>query len=141
MAVEKRAEALWKGNLLEGSGTAAGASGSFDVAVTWAKRSEEGAGSTSPEELIAAAHASCYAMALSHGLAGDGTPPGELRVTATVGFQAGEGITGSHLDVRGRVSGNDQAGFERAAAAAAESCPVSKALAGVSITHSATLEP
>jgi osmotically inducible protein OsmC len=141
MAVEKRAEAVWRGSLLEGSGVVNTASGALrDLVVTWPMRSEQGAEATSPEELIAAAHAACYSMALSHGLAQDGTPPEQLNVTATVGFQAGEGITGSHLDVRGRVPGIDAAGFAAAAAAAAEGCPVSKALAGVEITHSAALE-
>jgi lipoyl-dependent peroxiredoxin len=141
MAVKKRADTVWSGNLLEGRGTVDAGSGALSgLDVSWPKRSEEGEGSTSPEELIAAAHSACYAMALSHELAGAGTPPEQLRVTATVGFQAGEGITGSHLDVRGRVPGIDEASFEQAAASAAENCPVSKALAGVSITHSATLE-
>jgi osmotically inducible protein OsmC len=140
MAVEKRAEAVWKGNLLEGSGTVTGASGAIrDLAVSWPKRAEQGEDATSPEELIAAAHATCYSMALSHGLAQGGNPPDELRVTARVGFQPGQGITGVHLDVTGRVPGIDAAGFESAAAAAAEGCPVSKALAAVPITHSASL--
>jgi osmotically inducible protein OsmC len=140
MAVEKRADAVWRGNLLEGEGSVAGASGAFDVAVSWPKRSEQGADASSPDELIAAAHASCYAMALSHGLAQGGTPPEELRVTATVTFQAGEGIKSSHIEVRGRVPGIGEEGFAAAAAGAAENCPVSKALAGVAISHSATLE-
>lgn len=140
MAVEKRASAVWKGNLLEGTGTVTAASGAFEVAVTWPRRAEEGPEATSPEELVAAAHAACYCMALSHGLTQAGTPPEELRVTATVGFQPGQGITGSHLDVRGRVAGIDEGGFAQAAAAAAEGCPVSKALAGVPITHAAALE-
>jgi lipoyl-dependent peroxiredoxin len=139
MAVEKRASAVWKGSLLEGSGTVTAASGAFEVGVSWPKRAEQGAEATSPEELIAAAHAACYCMALSHGLSQDGTPPDSLEVTATVGFQPGEGITGSHLDVRGNVPGVDGAGFEAAAATAAENCPVSKALAGVEITHTAAL--
>ena len=115
------------------------ASGAFtDLGVSWPKRTEQGAEATSPEELIAAAHAACYCMALSHGLAQAGNPPEELRVTATVGFQPGEGVTGSHLDVEGRVPGLDGPAFEQAAATAAENCPVSKALA-VAITHSARL--
>jgi osmotically inducible protein OsmC len=140
MAVQKRADAVWNGDLMSGSGTVKGASGAVDVAVDWPRRSEEGEGSTSPEELIAAAHAACYAMALSHGLAQGGNAPDELRVTATVSFQAGEGITGSRLEVRGKVPGIDQAAFEAAAAAAADGCPVSQALAGVAITHEATLD-
>jgi osmotically inducible protein OsmC len=138
MPVEKRATARWTGNLVEGSGTVAGASGAFDVAVSWPKRAEQGSDATSPEELIAAAHAACYCMALSHGLTQGGNPPDELNVTATVSFQAGEGIKGSALDVRGRVPGIDQEAFAAAAAAAAEGCPVSKALA-VPITHTAVL--
>jgi osmotically inducible protein OsmC len=139
MAVEKRAEAVWNGSLTDGSGGVRSASGAFEVAVTWPRRAQEGEGSTSPEELIAGAHASCFAMALSHGLTQAGNPPEELRVTARVGFQPGEGITGSRLEVEGRVPGIDQAAFEQAAATAASSCPVSKALAGVEITHSARL--
>jgi osmotically inducible protein OsmC len=140
MAVEKRAEVTWTGSLVEGSGVVSTGSGTLSgVSVTWPMRSEQGQEATSPEELIAAAHAACYSMALSHGLTQGGNPPEELRVTATVGFQAGAGITGSHLAVEGRVPGLDAAGFEAAAAAAAEGCPVSKALAGVTITHSAAL--
>lgn len=139
MAVSKQASAIWHGTLTEGSGSVSGASGAFGpLNVTWPRRAEVGAEATSPEELIAAAHASCYCMALSAGLGKGGTPPEELRVTATVGFQPGEGITGSHLEVSGRVAGLDQAGFAAAAAAAAEGCPVSKALS-VPITHTATL--
>lgn len=140
MAVEKRATAVWQGNLLEGSGTVSGASGALgEVAVSWPRRAEQGAEATSPEELIAAAHAACYSMALSHGLAQGGTPAKELRVTATVGFQPGQGITGIHLDVSGTVPGLEQAAFAEAAAGAAAGCPVSKALAAVEITHAATL--
>jgi osmotically inducible protein OsmC len=140
MAVEKRASAVWRGSLMEGDGTVSGSSGAFtDLGVSWPKRAEQGTEATSPEELIAAAHAACYCMALSHGLAQAGNAPEQLEVTATVGFQPGQGITGSHLDVRGRVPGIDQAAFEEAAAAAAAGCPVSKALAGVEITHTARL--
>jgi len=140
MAVEKKATTVWRGSLIEGGGTVTSGSGVLrDVEVTWAKRAEIGADATSPEELIAAAHAACYCMALSHGLSQAGSPPEELRVTATVGFQPGQGITGSHLDVQGRVPGLDASGFASAAATAAENCPVSKALAGVEITHSAAL--
>jgi osmotically inducible protein OsmC len=103
-------------------------------------RSEQGLEATSPEELIAAAHAACFSMALSHGLSQGGNPPDELRVEATVGFQAGEGITGIRLNATGRVPGIDAAAFEEAVGEAARGCPVSKALAGVEITHSAALE-
>ena len=140
MAVEKRASAVWRGSLVDGEGNVTAASGAFtDLSVTWAKRSELGPEATSPEELIAVAHAACFSMALSHGLTQDGTPPEELNVGVTVGFQAGEGITGITIDVSGRVPGIGQAGFEAAAAIAAQNCPVSKALAGVPIGHSARL--
>jgi osmotically inducible protein OsmC len=140
MAIERRADAVWKGNLVEGSGTVTAGSGAFSgLVVSWPSRAERVDENTSPEELIAAAHSACYSMALSHGLTQGGTPPEELNVTATVGFQAGVGITGIHLDVRGKVAGIDAAGFAAAAAAAAQGCPVSKALAGVEITHSAAL--
>jgi osmotically inducible protein OsmC len=140
MAVEKKATSVWHGSLLQGSGSVTSASGALkDLEVTWPKRAEQGEDATSPEELIAAAHAACYCMALSHGLSEGGNPPEELRVTATVGFQPGQGITGIHLDVQGRVPGVDASAFEAAAAGAAENCPVSKALAGVGITHSAAL--
>lgn len=140
MAVEKKASAVWRGSLMEGDGTVSGASGALtELGVTWPKRAEQGTEATSPEELIAAAHAACYSMALAHGLAQAGNAPERLDVTATVGFQPGEGITGSHLDVQGRVPGIDQAAFEAAAAAAAAGCPVSQALAGVKVTHTARL--
>jgi len=140
MAVHKRADAVWRGSVAEGGGRVSTGSGTLrDVEITWPKRSEQGEEATSPEELIAAAHASCFAMALSGGLSRGGNPPDELRVTATVGFQAGEGITGSHLEVTGKVPGIDQAAFEEAAAGAAKNCPVSKALTGVEISHTATL--
>ena len=140
MAVEKRATATWQGSLMEGSGSVSSDSGVLDsVAVSWPRRAEQGSEATSPEELIAAAHATCFSMALSHGLSQAGTPPQELRVTATVGFQPGQGITGSHLVVEGRVPGIEAAAFEQAAATAAENCPVSKALAGTTISHEARL--
>jgi osmotically inducible protein OsmC len=140
MAVEKRATATWTGNLTDGSGSVTSASGALSsLGVSWAQRAEQGPEETSPEELIAAAHAACYCMALSHGLTQAGNSPEELQVTATVGFQPGQGITGSHLDVQGRVPGLDAAGFESAAATAAAECPVSKALAGIEITHAARL--
>jgi osmotically inducible protein OsmC len=140
MAVEKRATATWKGNLTEGAGTVSPASGAFpELRVSWPRRAEEGSESTSPEELIASALGSCFSMALSHGLSESGNAPDELRVHTTVSFQAGQGITGARIEVQGRVQGIDSATFEQAAATAAENCPVSKALAGVEITHSASL--
>src|SRR2546430_688829 len=134
MATDRRAEVTWKGSLMEGSGTirstTSGAIG--EQAVTWAARAEDAeAGKTSPEELIAAAHAACFSMALSHGLAQAGNPPDELQTSATVTFQPGEGITKIALTVEGVVPGIDEDAFRQAAETAKENCPVSKALAAV----------
>jgi lipoyl-dependent peroxiredoxin len=140
---ERTANVTWSGSLLEGAGTidsvGSGAFGPLDV--TWASRAEdEHGGRTSPEELIAAAHASCFSMALSSGLAKAGTPPERLETSATVTFVPGEGITKSALTVRGTVPGLDEDGFRAAAEGAKENCPVSKALAGVpEITLDASL--
>ena len=134
MATERRADVTWRGSLLEGSGTIESTtSGAFGgLGVTWKARSEdETGGLTSPEELIAAAHAACFSMALSAALARGGTPADELRTSATVAFQPGEGITHIALTVDGSVPGIDEDGFRSAAQAAKENCPVSKALAGV----------
>ncbi len=134
MATERRAEVTWNGSLMDGSGTirstTSGAIG--EQPVSWPARStDDTGGSTSPEELIAAAHAACFSMALSHALAQDGHAPEELRSGATVTFQPGEGITKIALTVEGRVPGIDADGFKQAAASAKENCPVSKALAAV----------
>ena len=133
MATERRAEVTWRGSLMEGAGTidrvTSGALG--PLGVTWASRAEEPGGLTSPEELIAAAHAACFSMALSHGLAGAGTPPEQLSTSATVTFVPGTGVTAIALTVAGRVPGVDEAGFREAAEGARDDCPVSKALAGV----------
>jgi osmotically inducible protein OsmC len=140
MAVESRASASWKGDLIHGSGSVRPASGAFDaLALTWRQRAESRESGTSPEELIAAAHAGCFAMALSFGLGNAGHPPDELETSAAVTFQPGEGITGSHLRVRGKVPGIDAEEFRRAADDAKANCPVSKALAGVPITLDADL--
>ncbi|GLZ11028.1 peroxiredoxin [Actinomadura sp. NBRC 104425] len=111
--------------------------GAFEV--TWPSRAEEPDGRTSPEELIAAAHSTCYSMALSHALAGAGTPPEKVDTRAEVTFQPGEGITGVHLTVRASVPGLSAADFEKAAQDAKAGCPVSKALAGTKITLDAAL--
>ena len=142
MATDRTAEVTWHGSLTEGAGTidrvGSGAFGPLDV--TWASRAEEPAGRTSPEELIAAAHAACFSMAFSHQLAQNGTPPDELETSATVTFVPGTGITKSALTVRARVPGIDEATFLEKAAAAKSGCPVSQALAGVpEITLDATL--
>jgi osmotically inducible protein OsmC len=130
---ERRASVVWQGDLLSGSGTIAAApSGAFGpLDVTWTSRAEEPNGRTSPEELIASAWASCFAMALSNGLAKGGTPPERLETSATVTFQPGEGIIKGALSVRGTVPGLDDAGFSAAAEDAKQICPVSKALAGI----------
>lgn len=135
MAATRTAQVTWEGDLFHGRGTVtAGSSGLFrDAAVTWASRTEESQGRTSPEELLAAAHASCFAMALSHGLAGQGKKAERLEVTAVVTFdKVGEGfkVTSSALEVRGKVPGLDAAGFQQAAETAKEGCPVSQALKG-----------
>jgi osmotically inducible protein OsmC len=134
MATDRRAEVRWQGSLMDGSGTivstTTGAIGEQDV--SWPARStDEAGGVTSPEELIAAAHAACFAMALSNTLAQAGNAPDELRTSATVSFQPGEGITRIALTVEGSVPGLDGTAFEEAARTAKENCPVSKALAGV----------
>ena len=130
---DRTANVTWTGSLMEGGGTiesvGSGAFGPLDV--TWASRTEDSAGRTSPEELIAAAHASCFSMALSHALAQAGTPAERLETSATVTFVPGTGITKSALHVRGAVPGMDEAAFFEAAQGAKEGCPVSGALAAV----------
>ena len=111
--------------------------GTFDV--TWPSRAEEPNGRTSPEELIAAAHSACFSMALSHALAQAGNPPERLETSADVTFQPGEGITGIHLTVQGTVPGLSADEFAAAADKAKAGCPVSKALAGTTITLDASL--
>ncbi|MEA2194724.1 MAG: lipoyl-dependent peroxiredoxin [Solirubrobacteraceae bacterium] len=142
MAAESSATTVWEGDLAHGSGVATPQSGAFDATdVSWASRTERAAGKTSPEELLAAAHSSCYCMALSHELAEAGTPPDRLEATATVAFVAGEGVKSSHIVVSGRVPGIDQATFAAAASAAGEGCPISGALKGnVEISVEATLQ-
>jgi len=144
MAAERRASVTWKGDLIGGSGTidevGSGVFGPLDV--SWAARSEEASGGkTSPEELIAAAHASCFSMALSNVLAKAGNAPERLQTSAVVTFVPGTGITKSALSVRGTVPGLDADGFRAAAEDAKKNCPVSQALAGVpEITVDAELE-
>ena len=140
MATVRTANAHWEGSLLEGGGTVAlSTSGLATFDVTWAARSQDGADKTSPEELIAAAHASCFSMALSSGLAKAGTPPQALDTRADVTFQPGQGITGIVLTVRGDVPGLSAADFVAAAEDAKANCPVSKALTGTTITLDAAL--
>ena len=142
MAADRTAHVTWSGSLMEGSGTITSVeSGAFGpLEVTWAARTEDSEGLTSPEELIAAAHAACFSMALSHGLAQGGTPPDKLEVDATATFVPGTGITRIALSVRGTVPGIEEPAFMHAAQEAKENCPVSKALAsGPEITVDAAL--
>ena len=133
MAIEREAHATWEGDLRTGVGRFdLRSSGSMSgQEVTFASRFEQPGGKTSPEELIAAAHAACFSMALSHGLAQAGHPADELKTSATVTFQPGEGITKIALQVTGKVPGTSQDEFGQAAETAKANCPVSKALAGV----------
>jgi osmotically inducible protein OsmC len=142
MGAESSATTVWEGDLAHGSGTTTPASGAFPaVEVSWASRTKRAAGKTSPEELLAAAHASCYCMALSNELAQAGSPPERLEATATVDFEPGVGVKSSHIAVSGLVPGIDQRKFDEAAAAAGDGCPISGALKGnVDITVDATLE-
>jgi osmotically inducible protein OsmC len=142
MAIEREAKATWTGDLRGGQGE-------FDLEsshaveheqVTFASRFEQPGGKTSPEELIAAAHATCFSMALAGGLARAGNPPTKLETDAQVTLDNVDGITAIHLTVRGEVDGLDEAGFEQAAQEAKANCLVSKALAAVpEITLDASL--
>jgi osmotically inducible protein OsmC len=143
MATEKTARASWEGTLAEGRGQISAGSGAItDLAVTWKDRAEGGEG-TSPEELIAAAHASCVLMALAGGLARAGTPPTKLESEARTTFDKvgeGFGITRIELTIRGEVEGLDDDGFRQAAEGAKENCPVSQAVKGnVEVTLEASL--
>lgn len=143
-SAERRANVVWKGNLFQGSGTFdLASSGAVDnLPVTWASRAESPDGKTSPEELIAAAHAACYAMALSNTLAEGGNEPEELNISAVVTFDVDSlKVTTSALDVRGRVPGLDEEGFREIAEQAEQGCPVSNALRGnVDIQLNTTLD-
>ena len=147
MAAVRQANVTWSGDLPTGKGNVSAAtSGAFSgLEVSWPRRSESDAqGKTSPEELLAASHASCYAMALSAGLGRAKTKPESLNVTATVTFdKVGDGfkVVSSALEVRGRVPNIDDAAFQQAAEAAKEGCPISQALKGnVELSVKATLE-
>ena len=132
MATERKASVTWQGDLMRGQGTVesvtSGVLGPLEV--DWANRAEDAQGKTSPEELIAAAHAACFAMALSHGLAQAGHTPERLETSSTITFVPGTGITKSALTVTGTVPGLDEDGFRQAAEDAKENCPVSSALKG-----------
>jgi lipoyl-dependent peroxiredoxin len=140
MATTRIANAHWEGSLFEGSGRVSlDSSGLGTYDLTWASRSEDPNGRTSPEELIAAAHSGCFSMALSNGLAGAGTPPQALDTRAEVDFVPGKGITEVRLTVRGRVDGMSNDDFVAAAEDAKLNCPVSRALTGTTITVDAAL--
>ncbi len=145
MRALRRAEVTWEGNLIRGKGVVGAATSKAftDLPVTWASRSERADGRTSPEELVAAAHASCYAMAFSHGLNQGGATPKKLEVTAMVVFSDASGgpkVVSSALTVKGWVDGIDAAGFAEAAEAAKDGCPISQALKGnVELSVEATL--
>jgi len=140
MATTRNATTHWEGTLFEGAGKVTLESsgvGTFDV--SWASRAEDANGKTSPEELIAAAHSSCFSMALSNGLAKAGTPATSLDTSAAVDFVPGTGITEIRLTVKGVVEGISSEDFVAAATAAKEGCPVSQALAAVPIKLEASL--
>ncbi len=140
MALTSEATTLWFGDLMSGSGTTSlDSSDAAEFPVTWQARSAGVAGQTNPEELLGAAHSSCYSMALSKGLADAGHTAESLQVTAAVTFQPGEGITGSHLLVSAKVPGISDEEFQTFAEDAKANCPVSKALAGIPITLEASL--
>jgi osmotically inducible protein OsmC len=140
---ERTATSQWEGDLAHGNGVLNGASGALnDLAVTWASRTQLSDGKTSPEELIAAAHASCFSMALANELTQGGNPPERLDVSAKVTLDQRDGsptVTTSELTVAGRVPGIDESAFEQAAESARANCPISRALGGVEITVSASL--
>ena len=141
MALKSTGRTHWDGDLFTGSGTTSLDSGAAKpMQVTWKARAEDHGGLTSPEELIAAAHASCYSMAFSNTLAENDTPPTSLDATATATFVPGDGITLMELEVKGDVEGISDEKFQELAHAAKDGCPVSQALAGnVPITLTATL--
>lgn len=140
MAVTSTASTLWRGTLADGSGTTSLGTGTATLGVDWKARSEGSESTTTPEELLAAAHASCFAMAFSHGLGEAGHTPEELQVSAEVSFVPGTGVTTSVLKVTATVPGISEEEFEKLAHEAKDGCPVSQALAGVEISlGSATL--
>jgi osmotically inducible protein OsmC len=147
MAATRQARAVWNGDLATGSGeVSAVTSGKFSaLPVSWGARTEAPQGKTSPEELLAAAHASCYSMALSAGLAKGGTPPKRLEVSSKVTFDkvgADWTVVSSELEVKGDVPGIDQAAFAKAAEGAKDGCPISRALKNnVKLSVKATLAP
>lgn len=144
--VQRRVDVSWEGDLVGGSGIiTGGTSGAVsDLPISWPARTEDAGGKTSPEELLAASHAACYAMAFSYELTGRGSPPERLQVSATVGLDPKVGggfeVSSSHLDVTGTVPGMDRATFQEAARQAEQACPISNVLRGnATITVHASL--
>ncbi|QDG66582.1 MULTISPECIES: OsmC family protein [Micrococcaceae] len=141
MAATRTAHTVWNGDLITGSGqTTLDSSGLGTFEVTWKARTEAAEGKTSPEELIAAAHASCFSMAFSNMLAQAGHAPEEVNTKADVTFVPGTGITGSHLTVSAKIPGISEEEFQKIASEAKVGCPVSGALASIDITLDATLQ-
>jgi len=142
MAAASKATTIWEGSLTKGRGATSTASGTLnEVEVTWQARTDRTEDTTSPEELLAAAHSACFCMALSNGLAEAGNEAERLEATATVAFVPGEGVKSSRIELRARVPGIDQEAFEQAALDAKENCPISGALKGnLDLSVEATLE-
>lgn len=140
MSVTSEASTTWQGDLTAGSGQIAlETSNQGPLPVSWQARSEGSSSVTTPEELLAAAHSSCYSMALAHALTENGTPPSNIETTSSVTFVIGPKITGSHLNVSAAVPGISAEDFARIAEEVKSACPVSQALAGIEITLEATL--
>lgn len=139
MSVTSEATATWSGSLKDGSGSVEPASGIGTFPVDWRARSEGAESTTTPEELIAAAHSSCFNMALSNELGQAGFTPDNVRTTASVTFVPGTGVTGSHLNVSANVPGISEDEFQKIAEGAKSGCPISQALAGIDITIEASL--
>jgi osmotically inducible protein OsmC len=140
MATIRNAHTIWQGNLFEGAGeTTFDYSGIGTYDVTWKARTEDARGKTSPEELLAAAHSACFSMAFSNELDKAGYKAERIETKSEVGFQPGEGVTGSKLTVSARIPGIAEDEFQKIADAAKSGCPVSQALS-IPITLEATLE-
>lgn len=140
MATIRNAHSVWQGNLFEGSGeTTFDYSGIGTYPITWKARTEDARGTTSPEELLAAAHSACFSMAFSNELDGAGYKAERIETTSEVGFQPGEGVTGSKLTVTAKVPGISEDEFQQIADKAKAGCPISQALS-IPITLTATLE-
>ena len=140
MALTSEATTVWTGDLMTGSGTVSlDSSGAGSFPVNWKARAEGTANTTNPEELLGAAHASCFSMALANILTGAGHPPTNIQTTAAVTFVAGTGVTGSHLLVSASVPGITEDEFEAFAEDAKVNCPISQALTGIPITIEAEL--